>query len=286
MKFAFITLDFRRYPLDFCFECASYYGFDGVEIWCGRPHAHPDDMDQEAIGKILSLKDKYQLEIPMLVPAELNVSRSLASLNELERKQAVESMKRHVDLANSLACPRVLTVADHPGYNQDRDLVWAAFVQSLEELLDHASGTGVKISVEPLTAMESPVVCTVDDCARLQRDIDHPQLHFLMDMVPPILAFEPYSDYFSKLGDRMDYIHICNTDGVSDAHLRLEDGIVPLEDMLTVFQRWGYDGYLSTELYSENYRDPELFLANSARVLKGICQRLGIDSRVGQLNRK
>jgi len=280
MKFAFITLDFKRFPLGFCFQCAQYYGFDGVEIWCGRPHAYPEDMTPQRIREIISWKKKYGKEVPMMVPVALNVNQGLASLNEAERAASVAWIKRHIDMAKEIECPRVLVAPDHPGYNTDGALVWKAFVESIQELADYAKGTGVRITAEPLTTMESPVLCHTDDCLRLLRDVPQDELHFMMDVVPPTMEFEPFSDYFTKLGSRMDYIHICNTDGMTDAHVRLENGIIPIEDMLAVFKHWNYDSYISLELYSENYRDPELFLANSSRVIREACGRLGIQTRV------
>ena len=38
--------------------------------------------------------------------------------------------------------------------------------------------------------------------------------------------------YFDKLKDRMNYIHICNNDGMTDAHKRLDEGIIPIKTCL------------------------------------------------------
>lgn len=286
MKFAFISLDFKRYPLEFCFQCGQYYGFDGVEIYCGRQHLYPDDCTVQTIREINAWKKQYRLDVPMLVPVALNVNLGLASLTEKERTASVDWIKRHIDLAKAIECPRVLVAPDHPGYGTDGVLAWNAFVRSIQELADYAQGTGVRITAEPLTSMESPVLCHTDDCVRLLRDTQRDSLHFMMDVVPPTMEFEPFSDYFRKLGRHMDYIHICNTDGFSDAHVRLEHGILPIEDMFAVFKRWEYKSYVSTELYSENFRDPELLLANSARVLRGICDRLEIPVNLTNKGRK
>ena len=98
----------------------------------------------------------------------------------------------------------------------------------------------------------------------------------MMDVAPPTVANEPFSVYFDKLKDRMNYIHICNNDGMTDAHKRLDEGIIPIKDMFTVFANWKYNGYVTCELYSENYRDPELYLANTMRMVYEIRNELGI----------
>lgn len=40
MKFSFLTYQFARYPLEYCFYMAKEYGFNGVEVWGARPHAY------------------------------------------------------------------------------------------------------------------------------------------------------------------------------------------------------------------------------------------------------
>ena len=56
MKFSFLSLQFKRWPLDICFKLASHYGFDGVEIWGARPHAYPFDIDSRAAASIRSMQ--------------------------------------------------------------------------------------------------------------------------------------------------------------------------------------------------------------------------------------
>ena len=276
MKFAFLTLDFRRFPLEFSFQCAARYGFEGIEIWGGRPHAYAPDVDADKIAEIKALQKKYGLEIPMFCPDALNQNKRLTVPDPKERADALQFLKKNIDVAAALECPRILIVPDHPGYGVDWKIVWKTFCENIQELADYAKGTGVRITVEPLTAQESPVITRTDDSVRLIRDTDRENVHFMMDIVPPVNGYEPFSDYFTKLGDRFDYIHICNNDGVTDAHTRLENGIIPIEDMFTVLKNWGYEDYCSAELYTEIYHDPELMLANTARVLSGIRERVGI----------
>ena len=276
MKFAFLTLDFRRFDLEFAFQCANRYGFEGLEIWGGRPHAYAYDMDAERIAQINKWKKQYNLEIPMFVPDALNQNKRLTVPDKNERADALAFVKKSIDVASAIESPRILVVADHPGYSIDFATAWEVFCENINELADYAKDKGVRITVEPLTPMECAMIARVDDCVRLVDALKRDDVHFMMDIVPPVIAYEPFSNYFSKLGKKMDYIHICNNDGVTDAHVRLESGVIPIEDMFTVFKNWGYEDYVSAELYSEVYHDPELMLANTARVLAGIRERLSI----------
>ena len=80
MKFGLISLDFKRFSLEYCFKMARRYGLDGVELWGGRPHGYFTDMTRERIQEIDALKKKYKLEIPMYTPNVLNGPYNLCSL--------------------------------------------------------------------------------------------------------------------------------------------------------------------------------------------------------------
>ena len=58
MKFSFLTYQFARYPLEYCFYMAKEYGFNGVEVWGARPHAYPYDMDNTMIRQVIAWKKK------------------------------------------------------------------------------------------------------------------------------------------------------------------------------------------------------------------------------------
>ena len=59
MKFSFLTYQFCRFGLEHSFKMAQEYGFEGVEVWGGRPHAYAHDMGREEIQAILGWKKQY-----------------------------------------------------------------------------------------------------------------------------------------------------------------------------------------------------------------------------------
>lgn len=268
MKFGLISLDFRRLPLASCFETAARLGFDGVEIWGGRPHAWPWDMDAAAVAEIKTLRSRYGLEIPMYTPADLGMGLSICSPSPKERAEAISHYRRSVDAAADMEVPMVLVVADHPGYRADAGDSWEMLVDAAVNLADYAAVAGVSLCFEPLTPAESPVLVTADDCVALLASVGRPNLCAMLDVVPPTVVCEPLSSYFTKLGDKMAYIHLCNSDGVTDAHQSLDDGVLDIPDVLDQFRAHGYDGFVTLELYSASLRDPEVLAATTMRLLK------------------
>lgn len=276
MKFGCFSLDFRRFPIEVAFNVTAKYGFDGLELWGGRPHAYPYDMDLSETKKIVNLKKKYNLEIPMYTPNAIGMPVRLTSLDSREQADALAYFKKAIEAANMMEIPRMLIVADHPGYTVPRKQSFSRFVENVKELGSFAKQNGIILVIEPLTPMESPLITTADECAQAIEEIGMENIEAMLDVVPPTVANEPFSNYFDRFGSKLQYIHICNTDGKTDAHTRLEDGIIPVHDMIQLFKDYSFEGYVTTELYSENYRDPELFVANTARVLKQIRQAVGI----------
>ena len=66
MKFSFLSLQFKRWSLEYAFQMATEYGFDGLELWGARPHAYPFDIDLTEASEILSWQKKYGISSPSI----------------------------------------------------------------------------------------------------------------------------------------------------------------------------------------------------------------------------
>lgn len=274
MKFGCFSLDFRRFPLEQAFAAAQKYGFDGLELWGGRPHAYPWDITTEVAAQVRKWKGIYGVEVPMYTPVSIGMPYNLCTTEQQEKCDALAYYQKAIDGCAAMEIPRMLVVADHPGYTVRRRTAWGQFVENMQRLGTYAAERGVRLVVEPLTPMESPIITTADDCVDVLEDIGLDTVEAMMDVVPPWIAHEPFSSYFTKLHGRMQYIHLCNNDGRTDAHTRLDVGELPVEDILTLITQYQFDGYVTVELYSENYRDPELMLANASRLLRQYSDRV------------
>lgn len=271
MKRGIISLDFRRHSLKFCFQTAASAGYDGVELWGGRPHAWPADIlklkgqDKE----ILQLKKQYHLEIPMYTPNAIGLPVNLCSPLQEERQEGLAYYLSAVEAAARLQIRRILVVADHPGYETDLEEARKWFAEAVECLMRKAQNYDITISVEPLTPMESPVICSSDDCVRLMHTVSGDNLDFVLDIVPATVMCDPISAYFCKLGsDRIGHVHLCNTSGLTDEHNLPERGILDVRSIeKQLAQLWKYDGYVIYELYSASFRDPATAVMNAMSYL-------------------
>ena len=89
---------------------------------------------------------------------------------------------------------------------------------------------------------------------------------------------EREAECLEKLGEKMDYLHLCNNDGVTEVHTPLDDpnGVLPLKDFFRVIKRYGYNGWASIELLAPYFREPEMYLAGSIKYLESILDEVGI----------
>lgn len=272
MELSFLSYLFRRFPLEYSFDAAQRYGFDGVEIWGARPHAYPFDLDRRKAAAIRAIARERRLRISAYTPELLAYPYHLSSPLEKEREETQEYLARSLEIAAGLEAERVLFTLPHPGYAARRRDVMDEVVQRLKALCASAQRLGVKLMLETLTPSESSLITTADQAQELLEQVDSPAMTVMLDLVPPTVANEPIASYIDLFGDRLEYVHLCNSDGVSEFHAELGAGMLPLQDVLDVLRRHGFDGWYSIELLGPYFRDPELYLANSKRLLDRYLQ--------------
>lgn len=279
MKFSFLTYQFARYPLEYSFRMAREYEFEGVEVWGARPHAYAYDMDAQAIQRVLDWKKQYGVEISMFTPELLAYPYNLLSASAKERKETIDYLNRSIETAAAIGTDKMQITMKHPGYGRDRDEIWDLMAEGLGILCCTAQRNGVDLILESLTPSEGNVITNADDIVKIQRLVSSGSLCAMIDVVPPFVANEPYSEYFDKLGNTMKYVHICNSDGKTEIHLQLCDpaGEIPMIDFFRIMRKNGYDGWCSLELLAPYFRDPELYLSESSRMIEMLCRESGVD---------
>lgn len=270
MKIALLSLLFRRYHLEKVFEVASEQGYDGVEIWGGRPQAYPYDMDAARCEDVLRMKEKYRLEVPMYTPEVLGYPFNIATTDEKERAETIAYLKKAIDVSRAIGAPRVQLATGHAGHGTSRKKNRQNVVYVLKTLAEHAEKAGIDLVLEAVTLMESNVVIFLDDLVELIDEVGSPRLKGMLDTVTPTVHWETFADYFEKLGENMEYIHFVDSDGRDQHHFPIGEGKIPMEGLMAILHKYGYDGWLSSELVSPYGRDPELFAAQEIRNIRRV----------------
>ena len=225
------TFGYQRLSLEQAFKDAARFGYDGIEIWGGRPHAYPFDLKTKGVDEIKGLSEKYGVPIIGYTPEMNMYPYNMMIGSEEMRKESVEYIKLSLELAKEMDARFVLISAGHAGYETPRKEYWARLIKNLKEIGEHAEKIGIDVVLEPLTHYESNVVITCNDLVQALDETDSPRIRGMCDIVPPFCNREPIMTYFTKLGDKMKHMHIIDGDGESDSHMMPGDGKIPLKQL-------------------------------------------------------
>ena len=259
MKISMFTMGYMRYPLERAFQDADQFGYDGIEIWGGRPHAYAPDLKAGGVDELLALSEKYEMPIIGYTPEMNGYPYNFMIGTEAMRRESIDYIKLCLDMTKAMGGKFMLVSAGHAGYETPYQEIWARLIRSLSEITEHAEKVGVDIYLEALTQYESNVIVTCNDLARVLDTVNSPRLVTMCDICPPFCNQEPIMTYFDKLGDRLRHFHIIDSDGRSDTHILPGDGNIPLRQLLRAIQEKDYDGYCTIELVTAYINEPSLY---------------------------
>lgn len=273
MKISFFTNSLHRWPIEKSFEVASKFGYDGIEIWGGRPHAYAPDMRPEDIQKIKDLSAKYNLPIVSFEP-------EMACLLWRDQRWIDESMeyfRQCIDFCKAIGCPYMVMAALQCSYEYSTDEDWAQFIKYMKELAAYSESVdGVTMILETVTPWEGNILIRSDDTVRALKEINSPKVKAMLDLAAPLTVGEPSSNYFDRLGKDLVHVHLVDCKKDVEDHLILGDGELPVEEVLSMLDSYGYDGYCSVELFDEYRTEPILFNQRAIRAIRQALDNVGL----------
>jgi len=258
LKIGMFTFGYQRLPLENAFIDAARFGYDGIEIWGGRPHAYPFDLKSGDIEELKGLSESYDMPIIGYTPEMNMYPFNMMIGSEAMRRDSLDYIKLSIEMAKEMDAGFTMISAGHAGYDTPRREYWARLIDNLKELAGHAEEVGMDLVLEPLTHYESNVIITCNDLVAALDEVDSERLVGMYDIVPPFCNREPIMSYFDKLGDRMRHMHIVDSDGESDSHMMPGDGKIPLRQLFKEIEGSSYTGYCTIELVSACINEPTL----------------------------
>ena len=273
MKISFFTNSLHRWPIEKSFEVAHKFGYDGIEIWGGRPHSYAPDMRPEDIEKINRLSEKYNLPIVSFEP-------DMACLLWRDKRWIDESMeyfRQCIDLCKAIHCPYMVMAALQCSYEYSTDEDWAQFIKYMKELAAYSESIdGVTMILETVTPWEGNILIRSDDVVRALKEINSPKVKAMLDLAAPLTVGEPSSNYFERLGKDLVHVHLVDCKKDVEDHLILGDGELPVEEVLSMLDSYGYNGYCSVELFDEYRTEPILFNQRAIRAIRQALENVGL----------
>ncbi|ELY2496882.1 fructoselysine 3-epimerase [Cronobacter muytjensii] len=259
MKTGMFTCGHQRLPLEHAFRDAHELGYDGLELWGGRPHAFAPDLKAGGIRQVKALARVYQMPIIGYTPETNGYPYNMMLGDERMRRESLDMIKLAMEMAKEMDAGFTMISAAHAGYLTGPDAIWQRLADNLRELCDFAGDIGIDLLLEPLTPYESNVVCNANDVLRALSLVPSARLYSMVDICAPFVQGEPVMSYFDKLGDKLRHLHIVDSDGASDSHYIPGEGKMPLRELMRDITDRGYDGYCTIELVTMYMNEPRLY---------------------------
>ncbi|ELY4671376.1 fructoselysine 3-epimerase [Cronobacter muytjensii] len=259
MKTGMFTCGHQRLPLEHAFRDAHELGYDGLELWGGRPHAFAPDLKAGGIRQVKALARVYQMPIIGYTPETNGYPYNMMLGDERMRRESLDMIKLAMEMAKEMDAGFTMISAAHTGYLTGPDAIWQRLADNLRELCDFAEDIGIDLLLEPLTPYESNVVCNANDLLRALSLVPSARLYSMVDICAPFVQGEPVMSYFDKLGDKLRHLHIVDSDGASDSHYIPGEGKMPLRELMRDITDRGYDGYCTIELVTMYMNEPRLY---------------------------
>ena len=268
MRIGLFSSGYKRYPLEKVFQDAKAFGYDYIELWGGRPHAYPYDMDEKTIAETLELVEKYQKPIEVYTPELNEYPYNFMVEDDKMKKDAIGYVKQAVWVGKQLKAKYVLISAGHGGNWRSYEDLNNQMIDSLTEIAGYAGQCKQHLILEALTPFESNICNRAEEINYYIEKIKSPYLHGMCDVVPAFVQHQPIEDYFFHLKSELRHFHLVDSDGVSDMHILPGDGKIPLVQLAAMLKGKNYQNSLTIELVSAYINEPSLYAGLAIERLK------------------
>ena len=248
-------------------------GYDGIDIWGGRPHVYRQDLSIEQLKDLRQLIQDHGMSVASFMPAFYRYPHSLSNPNPRVRQDSIDYMRQCVDNAALLGAPVVLVVPDLSLAGQSRADSLHRMIESIDIVARHASAYDLKLGLEVLYTDETDLINTADDALDIIHQLGYTNLGVVLDTGTLNLSKESPEDIFTKLDGLVLQVHVNDNQGVHhQQNLIPGEGTFDFPGLIKVLKRHQYTGFLSAELSKEYAQEPESALRTTAERMRAWMQ--------------
>jgi len=269
MKLGTATSVLYLYAIEDAIPIISKIGFDGVDIWGGRPHVYRQDLSVAELKDLRQIIEDHGLIVSSFMPAFYRYPHSLSNPNPKIREDSIEYMRQCIDNAAVLGAKIVLVVPDLSIYGQTREETLKRMIDSIGVVAQYASRYDLKLGVEILYYDETDYLNSADDALDIIDQVGSENIGVVLDTGTLNLSKESPEDILARLGDLMLQIHVNdNNGGKAQQNLIPGEGTYDFKGLMQILKKYDYRGFLSAELSKEYAADPEPALKTTADRLR------------------
>jgi fructoselysine 3-epimerase len=273
MKISTATSVLYQYELRDAIPLIARCGFDGIDIWGGRPHVYRRDYSTEELLELLRNTTGEGMEISSFMPAFYRYPHSLSSSNPKVRQDSIQYMRESIDNAALLGAKIVLVVPDISLYGQSRKESLSRFIESVDIISQHALQYDLMLGLEVLFNDETDLVNSSDDALFIIHSLGKENLGVVADTGTLNLSKETPGEMCQKLNSLLLQVHVNDNHGnEKQQNLVPGEGTYDFLGLIRELKQFGYSGFLSAELSKEYASNPEPALRTTAERLRGWIQ--------------
>ncbi|HEV8605885.1 MAG TPA: sugar phosphate isomerase/epimerase [Tepidisphaeraceae bacterium] len=153
---AFSTNAFKKNTLEEAIEAIARIGYGGVEMMADVPHAYPQNMDEQRIGRIRERFKQLGLSVSNVNAFTLfacgdTYHPTWIEDDEAKRRTRIEHTLRSIELANTFEAKTISLQPGGPliGTTISRQLAGERFAEGLRQVVPAAKSAGVTLAIEP-----------------------------------------------------------------------------------------------------------------------------------------
>jgi protein FrlC len=259
-----------NFSVDEAIRRVARAGFDGIDIWGGRPHVYRQDFNAQQLAHLRQLLESTGLRVPSFMPAFFRYPYNLSSPNETVRLDSVDYMRMSIDNAAALGAELVLIVPGRSLHGQSKPDALARLIHSVREICTYARRYSLRLAIEAVNHYVSDLVNSAAAARHVIDQVDCHRLGIVLDTGHINLGEESMETALALTGDRLYQVHVNDNNGRRQQNLMPGDGTFDFERFFRLLTQHGYDGYLTAELGWEYTLDPDPAVQQIARVLQNL----------------
>ncbi|MDC7244428.1 MAG: sugar phosphate isomerase/epimerase [Sphaerochaetaceae bacterium] len=271
MKYAQSSAVYYNYSLEYAIKDLAARGYDGIEIWGGRPHMYRKDLDDHA-SMLKDLLDEKGMEVCNFIPAQFRYPSLLCSLEERVRKDSIGYIEDAMNNAVKMGCPSVSLCPGMLPWDQDVKKGWDTLRRSFLELHEINQDKGLKLLIEPAHRFETNLILTIADALRMIEEMGVDDYGILLDTGHCHVNGEDFTEVIPQCAHLPLHIHLDDNNGDMDAHLVPGEGTVDFESLNRALKKSGYTGFVSAELGTKYIMDPGEACDTSLTTMRSIFE--------------
>ena len=270
MKISLSAFIYFNYPIEEAIRRIKAAGFDGIDIWGGRPHCYRHDLKESELVALRKRIEAEGLEVASYIPAQFRYPTSLCCNIEAVRLDSVRYITDSIENAAVLGAGVVSVCPGHTLFGQSREDGLQRLADSLWEITSFAARHQVKIAIEPADHYETDLLNSCHEALDFIDQAGYPGLGVLVDNGHEYVVGQDCAQTVLEMGSRLFHVHIDDNNGKRDQHLVPGDGEFEFKPFLAALKMAGYNGYLCAELswdYTINPDPPAVATASRLRAM-------------------